>query len=98
MSLFLNLLKRILHRMLELFQFGKKTISDSLNIYVKISGGNTLSVQLDRSWDIGNVKEIVAPRIGLEPNEIKIIFAGKELSDQITIAVCVKYFNKLIKI
>lgn len=73
--------------MLEIFRFGKKTIHNSLNIYVKTSGGNTLAVELDPSWHIRNVKEIVAPKLGLEPNEVKIIFAGKELGDKIKIAV-----------
>lgn len=76
--------------MLELFRFGKKTISNSLNIYIKTSGGKTVSVDLDPTWDIRNVKEIIAPKLGLEPSEVKIIFAGKELGDDITIAVCVE--------
>lgn len=73
--------------MIQLFSFGKKTISNSLSIYVKTNTGNTLSVDLDPKWDIKNVKEIVAPRLGLQPEEVKIIFAGKELSDSTTIAV-----------
>ncbi|KAJ8941017.1 hypothetical protein NQ318_006446 [Aromia moschata] len=88
MSFFINTLKNILHTMLQLLWFGKKTITNSLNIYIKTSGGNTLSVDLDPSWDIKNVKEIVAPKLGLEPEEVKIIFAGKELGDSITIAEC----------
>lgn len=75
--------------MLQLFTFGKKTVRNSLNIYVKTSGGKTLSVELDPSWDIKNVKEILAPRLGLEPNEVKIIFAGKELGNTIRIAVSI---------
>lgn len=88
MSIVINFINIILRRMLEIFRFGKKTISNSLNIYVKTSGGNTLSVELDPSWVIRDVKKVVAPKLGLEPNELKIIFAGKELGDKITIAVC----------
>lgn len=73
--------------MLQLLWFGKKTISNNLNIYIKTSTGNTLTVDLDPNWDIKNVKEIVAPQLGLQPEEVKIIFAGKELGDKITIAV-----------
>lgn len=87
MSFIINALKNILHRMLQLLSFGKKTITNSLSIYVKHIGGNTLTVELDPSWDIKNVKEIVAPKLGLEPNEVKIIFAGKELGDEIKIEV-----------
>lgn len=73
--------------MLQLLWFGKKTLSNTLNIYIKTSTGNTLSLDLDPQWDIKNVKEIVAPKLGLQPEEVKIIFAGKELGDTITIAV-----------
>ncbi|KAJ8918341.1 hypothetical protein NQ315_008034 [Exocentrus adspersus] len=88
MSIFINALKNILHRMLQLLSFGQKTITNSLNIYIKTSGGNTLSVDLDPTWDIKNVKQFVAPKLGLEPEEVKIIFAGKELGDRIRIAEC----------
>lgn len=73
--------------MLQLLWFGKKTISNTLSIHIKTNTGNTLSVDLNPEWDIKNVKEIVAPKLGLQPEEVKIIFAGKELSDNITISV-----------
>lgn len=87
MSAIIDALKRIVHRMLQLLWFGKKTITNSLSVYIKTNTGNTLSVDLDPEWDIKDVKELVAPQLGLEPGEVKIIFAGKELSDQTTIAV-----------
>lgn len=74
--------------MIQLFWFGKKAFSNSLNIYIKTNTGSTLLVDLDPRWDIKNVKEIVAPQLGLQPEEVKIIFAGKELSDTTTIAEC----------
>lgn len=67
--------------MLQLIWFGKRKISNSLSIYVKTNTGNTLSVDLNPKWDIKNVKEIVAPQLGISPEDIKIIFAGKELHD-----------------
>lgn len=87
MSFVIAVIKSILHNMLQLLWFGKKTISNSLSIYIKTNTGNTLSVELDPEWDIKNVKEFVAPKLGLQPEEVKIIFAGKELSDTTTIAV-----------
>lgn len=98
MSIFINAIKNILHRMLQLLWFGKKTITNSLNIYIKTSGGNTLSVDLDPTWDIKDVKEYVAPKLGLEPEEVKIIFAGKELGDRITIAVCNTLYLSVYKL
>ncbi|CAH1117758.1 unnamed protein product [Phaedon cochleariae] len=88
MGSIIGVLKNILCRMLQLLSFGKKTITNSLSVYVKISGGRTVAVDLDPTWDIKNVKEVVAPRLGLEPNEVKIIFAGKELGDKIKISEC----------
>ncbi|KAK4880011.1 hypothetical protein RN001_008157 [Aquatica leii] len=74
--------------MQQLFFFGKHTISNTLNIYIKTSNGSTLSMNLNPQWDIKNVKEIVGPKLGLQPEELKIIFAGKELSDTVIIADC----------
>lgn len=84
--------------MLQLLSFGKKTITNTLSVYIKTNTGNTLSLDLDPKWDIKNVKEIVAPKLGLQPDEVKIIFAGKELSDTTTIEVCfcfVLFFYKI---
>lgn len=73
--------------MLQLLSFSKKTLSNSLSIQVKSNTGNTLSVDLDPKWDIKDVKEFVAPQLGLQPKEMKIVFAGKELSDSTKLEV-----------
>lgn len=72
--------------MLRLLSFSKKTLKNTLSIYVKFNR-DTLSVDLNPQWDIKDVKEFVAPQLGLQPNEVKIIFAGKELSDTTKLAV-----------
>lgn len=59
--------------MLQLLSFSKKTITNSLSIYVKSNTGDTLSVDLDPKWDIKDVKEFVAPQLGLQPKEMKIV-------------------------
>jgi parkin len=87
MSFIINFLWKVLQSMLQLRSFGKRTISNSLSVYIKTNTGSTLSVDLDPKWHIKNVKEIVAPRLGLSPEEVKIIFAGKELHDLIVIEV-----------
>ncbi|XP_065164408.1 E3 ubiquitin-protein ligase parkin isoform X2 [Atheta coriaria] len=74
--------------MLQFFSFGKNKLTNSLNIYIKTNTGKSLSVDLDPQWDIKNVKQLVAPQLGLEPEEVKIIFAGKELGDTITLSEC----------
>lgn len=88
MSFIINFFKTLIHNMLHLLSFSKKTIKNTLNIYIKSNTGSTLSVELDPKWDIKDVKEFVAPQLGLEPEEMKIIFAGKELSDNTRIEVC----------
>lgn len=87
MSFIFTFVKNVFLRMLELIWFGKRKISNSLSIYVKTNTGNTLAVDLDPKWDIRNVKEIVAPKMGISPDDIKIIFAGKELHNDTIIEV-----------
>lgn len=77
--------------MLQFLSFSRKTISNTLSIYVKTNTGSTLSVELNPKWDIKNVKEFVGPQLGLQPEEMKIIFAGKELSDNTILEV--SYWN-----
>ncbi|XP_316606.3 E3 ubiquitin-protein ligase parkin isoform X2 [Anopheles gambiae] len=81
-------IRQLIGSMLAIFSFGKKKLSNSLSVYVKTNTGNTLAVDLEPHMDIKDVKEMVAPRLGLEPQELKIIFAGRELSDTTTISEC----------
>lgn len=87
MSFIINFLKNLVHNMLQFLSIGKKTITNTLSIYVKTNTGSTLSVELDPKWDIKNVKEFVGPQLGIQPEEMKIIFAGKELSDNTILEV-----------
>lgn len=87
MSFILNFFRDLIQTMLELFSFGKKKITNKLSIFIKTNNGKSLSVELDPKWDIEKVKELVAPQLGLQPNEVKIIFAGKELDDSTMISV-----------
>ncbi|XP_058121399.1 E3 ubiquitin-protein ligase parkin [Anopheles ziemanni] len=81
-------IRELISSMLAIFSFGRKKISNSLSVYVKTNTGNTLAVDLEPHMDIKDVKEMVAPKLGLEPQELKIIFAGRELSDSTTISEC----------
>lgn len=105
MSFWFNLVKDAFLGMLQLLWFGtnlcfgQRRISNYLSIYVKTNTGNTLSVELNPKWDIKNLKKIVAPKMGMAPEDIKIIFAGKELHNSIIIEVssyiCVKICSYL---
>lgn len=73
--------------MFQLLWFGRKSLTNKLSIYVKSNTGSTLSVNLDPKWDIKEVKEVIAPKLGMSPEEVKIILAGKELDDSTVIEV-----------
>lgn len=88
MNSFVAFLKNLLHNMIQLFSFGRKTISNTLTVCIKTNTGSTLNVDLNPKWDIGNVKQLVADELGLRADELKIIFAGKELSNSTTIEEC----------
>lgn len=73
--------------MLQLLSFGRKKLKNTLNIYVK-SSNTTVSVDLNPAdQTIKELKEIVAPQLNLSVEDIKIIFAGKELMDSTIIGV-----------
>ena len=87
MNFILEVIRDLLYKMLSLLRLQRKRITNSLNIYIKTNTGNTLSVDLDPKWDIREVKEILAPQMGMPPEDIKIIFAGKELHNSTIIEV-----------
>lgn len=88
-----------LSKMFEFFSFSKRTaISNGLSVYVKSTTGSTVCVELDPKWDIKNVKDVVAKKLGISADELKIIFAGKELQENVTIRVSnyiFHYINRL---
>lgn len=92
MSFLFDLIRSVFLRMLELIWSGKTRIANSLSIYIKTNNGKTVHVDLNPKWDIKNVKEIVAKKLDMPPEEIKIIFAGKELHNSTTIEV-IDYFT-----
>lgn len=87
MSFIFDLLSDFIQAMLELFSFSKKKISNKLSIFIKTNNGKSITVDLDPKWDIEKVKEVVAPKLSMQPSEVKIIFAGKELEDSTKISV-----------
>ncbi|KAJ6632823.1 E3 ubiquitin-protein ligase parkin [Pseudolycoriella hygida] len=84
----IDFIRNIMNHILQLFRFGRKTITNKLSIYIKTNTGRSLAVDLDPKWNIKVVKELVAPQLDLQPDEVKIIFAGRELDDNIIIEEC----------
>lgn len=83
-------------RMLEFFSFTKRSVSNGLGVFVKTTTGESVYVELDPKWDIASVKEIVSKKIGIDSSELKIIFAGKELQDSVTIRVSILYVEHVL--
>ena len=59
---------------------------NTLRVHVKYAG-RTVQVDLDPSWSVARVKNEIAPLLKVNPNEIKIIFAGNELPDSFVLEV-----------
>jgi len=57
-------------------------------VFIKSVRGESYSVFLQQGWTIRDVKEHISPKLNLKPNEIKIIFAGKELGDSVSVSTC----------
>lgn len=83
----IDIIRYLFQAILQLFFPASIKMSNSINIFVKSNEGSTLPVELDPKWDIRNLKERVAPQLGLTAEDIKIIFAGKELMDSIVLEV-----------
>lgn len=94
MNIFVSFFKNLLHNMLQIFSFGRKTISNTLSVCIKTNTGNTINVDLDPKCRIINVKQMVATELGLRADELKIIFAGKELSNNTLIEVDLTIANE----
>lgn len=64
----------------------KEVDPNCLQIHVRF-GGKTVQVDLDPGWSVAQVKQHIGPKLGVEPAEIKIIFAGNELPDSFILQV-----------
>ena len=59
-------------------------------ILVKASGGRTVELHLVQGWTVRDVKKRLAERLGgdTDADQLRIIFAGRELSDDISVDSC----------
>ncbi|KAJ1524212.1 hypothetical protein ONE63_010732 [Megalurothrips usitatus] len=83
-----DFIRQLIHAIIQLLFPSSIKVPSGLSVYIKSNTGNTLSVELDPKWDIKTLKEKIAPKLGLAPEDVKIIFCGKELMDSITIEEC----------
>ncbi|CAG0914909.1 unnamed protein product [Notodromas monacha] len=71
---------------------GNKNVDPSkLEINVRNPGGKCLLTTIDKSSSVAEMKKELAPRLcppAGDPETIRVIFAGKELPDQLTLEEC----------
>lgn len=63
---FLNFIRRVLDAI-----FARR-ITNSLLIFVKTNTGAVVPVGLDPKWEVRDIKEFVAPKLGMTPEEVCI--------------------------
>lgn len=86
---FLQVLVSFLHRCLNVL-IGQKThgIMNALKINIRVGPDKFMPLDVDPKWSIGEVKDTLAPRVNCTPEEIRIIFAGRELDNSVVVEDC----------
>jgi len=56
-------------------------------VSVKEWGGRNYMINVRSDWSVAQVKEAIVRQSGLQPNQFKLVFAGMELKEQMTLQV-----------
>lgn len=85
-----NLFGGLWQIILTMFGLGqtKPAVSTQLEVFVRTNTGEKVSVCLDPSWTVQQIKSTLAPKLKRNSHDIRIIFAGKELPDNMVIQQC----------
>ena len=62
--------------------------SSKFSIFVRFNSNTNIPVQADPQWNVLQLKKEIAEHQAVDHREIRIIFAGKELKDDLKVKVC----------
>lgn len=56
-------------------------------IFVRFNSSTNMPVQIEPQWNVSKLKEEIGQRQGVDPKDIRIVFAGRELKDNLRLKV-----------